>query len=128
MLNTVTIMGRLTSDPNLSQTPNNISVCKFTVAVEDDIPDKNGKRSTQFITVIAWRQTAEFVARNFAKGKLIVVQGRLKNNNYEKENVKHYGMQVEASHTYFAGDKTVKSTALPSELQEYESLTDEEPF
>ena len=72
-------MGRLTADPN------NISVCKFTVAVEEDIPDKNGKRAAQFISVIAWRQTAEFVSRNFTKGKFIIVQGRLKNNNYEKE-------------------------------------------
>lgn len=134
MLNTVTIMGRLTADPDLGQTPNNISVCKFTVAVEDDIPDKNGNRAVQFISVIAWRQTAEFAARNFTKGKLIVVQGRLKNNNYEKENIKHYGMQIEVSHIYFAGDKSSKPTAspvqqdLPEELSEYEMLTDEEPF
>ena len=134
MLNTVTIMGRLVADSDLRQIPNNISVCKFTVAVEDDIPDKNGNRSTQFISVIAWRQTAEFVARNFTKGKLIVVQGRLKNNNYEKENIKHYGMQVEVSHIYFAGDKSSKPIALPvkseviEDLSEYEALTDEDPF
>ena len=134
MLNTVTIMGRLTADPDLGQTPNNISVCKFTVAVEEDIPDKNGKRAAQFISVIAWRQTAEFVSRNFTKGKFIIVQGRLKNNNYEKENIKHYGMQVEANHVYFGGDKPNKPTAspvqqdLPDELSEYEMLTYEEPF
>ena len=134
MLNTVSIMGRLVADPDLRQTPNNISVCKFTVAVEDDIPDKNGKRATQFITVIAWRQTAEFVSRNFVKGKFIIVHGRLKNNNYEKENIKHYGIQVEVSHIYFAGDKSSKPTAVPikseviEDLSEYEALTDEEPF
>lgn len=109
-------------------------MCKFTVAVEEDIPDKNGKRAAQFISVIAWRQTAEFVSRNFTKGKFIIVQGRLKNNNYEKENIKHYGMQVEANHVYFGGDKPIKPTAspvqqyLPEELSEYEMLTDEEPF
>lgn len=134
MLNTVSIMGRLVADPDLRQTPNNISVCKFTVAVEDDILDKNGKRATQFISVIAWRQLAEFVSRNFVKGKFIIVHGRLKNNNYEKENIKHYGIQVEVSHIYFAGDKSSKPTAVPikseviEDLSEYEALTDEEPF
>ena len=68
------------------------------------------------------------------KGKFIIVQGRLKNNNYENENIKHYGMQVEANHVYFGGDKPIKPTAspvqqdLPEELSEYDMLTDEEPF
>jgi single-strand DNA-binding protein len=135
MLNTTTIMGRLTTDPNLSQTPSNISVCKFSVAVYDDYQNKDGKHATQFIPVIAWRATAEFISRNFTKGKLIIVQGKLKNNNYEKDGVKHYSMQLEAENVYFGGDKphtssdSVTTQPEPEELSEYEELlADTVPF
>lgn len=81
MYNRVIIMGRLTADPELRQTPNNISVSSFTVAVDRPF-SKNTERQTDFLDCVAWRGTAEFVSRYFQKGKPIMVEGRLQVNNY----------------------------------------------
>lgn len=96
MLNKVIIMGRLTADPELRQTPSGISTCRFSVAVDRGYKSKDtGERQTDFIRVTAWRQTAEFVSRYFSKGKMIIVEGSLRNNDYTDANgVKHYSMDV----------------------------------
>ena len=98
MLNKVIIMGRLTADPELRQTPSGISTCRFSVAVDRGYKSKDtGERQTDFIRVTAWRQTAEFVSRYFSKGKMIIVEGSLRNNDYTDANgVKHYSMDVQA--------------------------------
>ena len=78
MLNTITIMGRLTADPELRHTGNNIPVASFTLAVDRDYKDKaSGEKQTDFIPVVAWRNSAEFAARYFAKGRMAVVSGSL---------------------------------------------------
>ena len=107
MLNKVIIMGRLTADPELRQTPSGISTCRFSVAVDRGYKSKDtGERQTDFIRVTAWRQTAEFVSRYFSKGQMIVIEGSLRNNNYEDQNgVKHYSMDVLADSVSFAGSR-----------------------
>ncbi len=108
MLNKVILMGRLTADPELRQTPNGVSTCRFTVACDRNFVPQGGERQADFITVVAWRQTAEFVSRYFAKGRMICVEGNLRTSSYPDKrypDVTHYVMEVYADQVYFAGDK-----------------------
>lgn len=106
MLNKVILMGRLTADPELRQTPNNIATCRFSVAVDRPY-QKDAERQADFINVVVWRQTAEFVSKYFSKGKMIIVEGSLRNNNYtDKNGVKHYGMDVVADNVSFGESKS----------------------
>lgn len=106
MLNKVILMGRLTADPELRQTPSNVATCRFTVAITRSFAAKGEERQSDFVTVVAWRQTAEFVAKYFTKGKMIIVEGALRNNNYtDKNDVKHYGMDVHAENVSFGESK-----------------------
>ena len=108
MLNKVILMGRLTADPELRQTPNGVSTCRFTVACDRNFVPQGGERQADFITVVAWRQTAEFVSRYFAKGRMICVEGNLRTSSYPDKrypDVTHYVTEVYADQVYFAGDK-----------------------
>lgn len=108
-MNKVILMGRLTADPELRQTQNGVASCRFTVAVNRKFADKNtGERQADFITCVAWRQTAEFVSRYFSKGKMIAVEGELRNNNYQDRNhpdVTHYNTEVLVDNVEFTGGK-----------------------
>lgn len=108
MINKVILMGRLTADPELRQTQSGISSCRFTVAVNRNYsPKDGGERQADFINVVAWRQTAEFVSRYFSKGRMIIVEGSLRNNNYTDNNgVKHYGYDVYADNVTFGESKS----------------------
>ena len=77
MLNKIFIMGRLTRDPELRRTANSTPVTSFSLAVDRDYKSQNGEKSTDFIDVVAWRSTAEFVAKYFTKGRMAIVEGRL---------------------------------------------------
>lgn len=106
MFNKVILMGRLVADPELRQTPNNISVCRFRIAVDRGYSADKEKKA-DFITVVAWRATAEFVAKYFSKGKMIIVEGALHNADYtDSNNVKHYSMEVTADKVAFGGSKS----------------------
>lgn len=108
-MNKVILIGRLTADPELRQTQSGIASCRFTVACDRRFADKNtGERQADFITCVAWRQTAEFVSRYFNKGKLICVEGSLRNNNYQDKNhpdVTHYSTDVQVDNVEFVGGK-----------------------
>ena len=108
-MNKVILVGRLTADPELRQTQSGVASCRFTVAVDRRFADKNtGERQADFITCIAWRQTAEFVSRYFNKGKLIAIEGSLRHNNYQDRNhpdVTHYTMDVMVDNVEFVGGK-----------------------
>ena len=108
-MNKVILVGRLTSDPELRQTQSGVASCRFTVACDRKFADKNtGERQADFISCIAWRQTAEFVSRYFNKGKLICVEGSLRNNNYQDKNhpdVTHYTTDVQVDNVEFVGGK-----------------------
>ena len=107
MLNKIVIMGRLTRDPELRQTQTGTSVASFSLAVDRDFKDKQtGEKATDFIDVVAWRQTAEFVSRFFAKGRMAVVEGRLQLRDWtDKEGNKRRNAEVLADHVYFGDSK-----------------------
>ena len=104
MLNRVTIMGRLTRDPELRRTSSGTAVTSFTLAVDRDYKDKEtGQRGTDWIDVVAWRQTAEFAAKYLSKGRMAVVEGRLQVRDWtDKEGGKRRAYEVIAENIYFA--------------------------
>lgn len=108
-MNKVILAGRLTADPELRQTQNGISSCRFTVAVDRRFADKNtGERQADFITCVAWRQTAEFVSRYFSKGKMIALEGSLRTGSYTDRNhsdVTHHTTDVYVDNVEFCGGK-----------------------
>lgn len=107
MLNCVIIMGRLTADPELRTTANGLSVTSFTVAVDRRFQRTGEERQTDFINVVAWRQTADFVTRFFKKGQMIAVQGSLQVRNYEDKNGnKRTAYDVVADNVSFCGSKS----------------------
>ena len=86
MLNCAIIMGRLTADPELKTTQSGISVTSFSVAVDRNYTPKGQERQTDFINVVAWRQTAEFVTRYFHKGSMIAIEGSIQTRKYQDRN------------------------------------------
>ena len=111
MLNCAVIMGRLTSDPELRQTPSGVSVTRFTVAVDRGYVKAGEERKADFINVVAWRQTAEFVSRYFQKGSMIAVQGSIQTGSYEKDGVKRYTVEISADNVSFCGSKSETGTS-----------------
>ena len=104
MLNHITIMGRLTRDPELRRTGSGIAVTSFTVAVDRDFADKqSGEKETDFIDCVAWRNTGEFVDKYFSKGRMAVVSGRLQIRSWtDKDGNKRRSAEVVADNVYFA--------------------------
>lgn len=113
MFNKVILAGRLTADPQFSQTTSGVSVARFTVATDRKYADKQtGERKADFINCVAFRNTAEFVSRYFNKGSAIIVEGSLQNNNYTDNNgVKHYAMVVSVDNVSFCGSKNDSNNA-----------------
>ena len=107
MLNKIFIMGRLTRDPELRHTQTGTAVATFSLAVDRDFKDKStGERSTDFINVVAWRQTGEFVSRYFTKGRMAVVEGRLQMRDWtDKDGNKRTTAEVVADNVYFGDSK-----------------------
>ena len=103
MLNHITIMGRLTRDPELRRTGSGVAVASFTLAVDRDFSGRDGgERETDFIDCVAWRQTGEFVSKYFTKGSMIVVSGRLQIRNWnDKDGNKRRTAEVVADNVYF---------------------------
>lgn len=104
-MNKVILMGRLARDPELRTTPNGVSVCTFSLAVSRRFKNANGEYDADFISCVAWRQTAEFISKNFAKGRMLGVVGSLQTRSYDKDGQKHYVTEVSVDEAYFAGDK-----------------------
>lgn len=105
-LNRITIMGRLTRDPELRRTQSGAPVTSFTMAVDRDFKSQSGDKETDFIDVVAWRQTAEFVARYFTKGRMAVVEGRLQIRDWQDNNGnKRRSAEVIADSIYFGDSK-----------------------
>lgn len=106
MLNEVLLQGRLVKDPELRRTQAGDAVTSFTLAVERDIQNKDGVRETDYIDCVAWRKTAEFVDRNFTKGKMAIVKGRLTIRKFEdKDGNKRAKAEVVADSVYFGDSK-----------------------
>lgn len=112
MLNCAVIMGRLTADPELRQTPNGVAVTTFTVAVDRGFVRQGEERKADFINVVAWRQTAEFVSRYFTKGSMIAVQGSIQTRTYDDKNgLKRYVVEIVADNVSFCGSKSETGTS-----------------
>ena len=107
MLNKIILMGRLTRDPELRHTQTGTAVASFSLAVDRDFKDKaTGDRTTDFIDVVAWRQTGEFVSRYFTKGRMAVVEGRLQMRDWtDKDGNKRRSAEVVADNVYFGDSK-----------------------
>ena len=106
MLNHITIMGRLTRDPELRRTGNGTAVASFTVAVDRDRAPEGQEKETDFIDCVAWRQTGEFVSKYFTKGRMIVVSGRLQIRSWtDKDGNKRRSAEVVADSCYFGDSK-----------------------
>lgn len=107
MLNHIVLMGRLTRDPELRYTQNNTPVVNFTIAVERDYAGKlKEERKTDFIDVISWRHTAEFVSRFFSKGKMAIISGKLQIRLWtDKQGNNHKAAEVVADNVYFGDSK-----------------------
>ncbi len=107
MLNKIFLMGRLTRDPELRRTQSGTAVASFSLAVDRDFKDKEtGERATDFIDVVAWRQTGEFVSRYFTKGRMAVVEGRLQIRSWtDKDGNNRRTAEVVADQVYFGDSK-----------------------
>ena len=107
MLNHITIMGRLVKDPELRRTQSGVAVCSFTVAVDRDFQSREAaEKQTDFIDIVAWRQTAEFVSKYFTKGRMIVVDGSLQSRKWQdKTGQNRVSWEVLANNIYFGDSK-----------------------
>lgn len=126
-MNNVSLIGRLTKDPDLKTTQSGLSVCRFTVAV--DRPYSKEKQ-TDFINCIAWRQTADFICKYFTKGQRIALIGSIQTGSYEKDGSKVYTTEVNVSNVEFCESKKQSGeTAQTNEATEEMPLVDDDlPF
>ena len=106
MLNKIILMGRLTRDPELRRTGTGTAVTSFSLAVDRDFKSQSGEKETDFIDIVAWRSTAEFVSRYFTKGRMAVVEGRLQIRDWtDKDGGKRRSAEVVADNVYFGDSK-----------------------
>lgn len=146
MLNNITLMGRLTADPELRQTQSGTATTRFTVAVDRDFTPQGQERQADFITVVAWKQTAEFINKYFSKGSMIAIVGSLRTGSYADKkypDVKHYTTEVYADKVSFCGGKSDNAapksekeptkqdvSVMPGNLSDFEEIVgdDDLPF
>jgi single-strand DNA-binding protein len=106
-LNYTVLMGRITNDLEVKQTQSGVACLQFNIAVERNFKNSNGEYDTDFITCVAWRETCEFIAKYFSKGKMIAVEGQLRSRTYEDKNgTKHYITEVYVDSASFTGEKS----------------------
>ena len=106
MLNSVCLMGRLTADPELKSTQSGVSVCSFRIAVDRTYQPKGQEKQTDFINIVTWRGTAEFVSRYFRKGQLVAVQGSIQTSQHtDRDGNKRTAFDVVADNVFFAEKK-----------------------
>ena len=106
MLNHIVLMGRLTRDPELRRTGSGVAVASFTLAVDRDYAAQGAEKETDFVDIVAWRNTAEFVSKYFTKGRMAVVTGRLQIRNWQdKEGNKRRSAEVVADNVYFGDSR-----------------------
>lgn len=130
MLNRAILMGRLTKDPELKQTPNNVSVATFSLAVDRNYQSDKDNKQTDFINIVAWRHTAEFVSKYFTKGQLVAVEGSIQTRSYQdKDGNNRTVFEVVADQVYFAEKKqNGNASEKQEEPQENFDVNDFEEF
>lgn len=129
-MNSIIIMGRLTVNPELCKTSNDISVCSFSVAV--DRPCRNGDdRQTDFFNCTAWRGTAEFISKYFSKGQMIAIEGSMQSRRYDdKDGNKRIAWEIQTGQAHFCGSKNESVDDLTDRFEELDVAMDDEdlPF
>ena len=106
MLNKVILMGRFTRDPELRSTPQGISTCAFSIAVDRNFVRQGEERKADFINCVAWRQTAEFISKYFRKGSMVALEGSLQTRSWDdQDGKKRYATDVVVNQVYFAESK-----------------------
>lgn len=111
MLNHITLMGRICNDIELRRTNTGVAVTSFTLAVDRDFKNGSGEKETDFVDIVCWKNTAEFVANYFAKGRMAVVSGRLQGRSWtDKDGNKRKTMEVVADNVYFGDTKKEESS------------------
>lgn len=119
MLNRITVMGRLTRDPELRYTPNGTAVCHFSLACDRDYKDASGNKSTDFLDIVAWRAAAEFVSKYLSKGRLAIVDGRLQLRDWtDNDGRKRRNAEILANSVNF-GDSKPQGQTQPDVGGEY---------
>ena len=128
MLNHIVLMGRLTRDPELRRTGSGIAVASFTLAVDRDYAAQGAEKETDFVDIVAWRNTAEFVSRYFTKGRMAVVTGRLQIRNWtDKDGNKRRSAEVVADNVYF-GDSKRDGASAPAGFDQTPSSAAPQPY
>ena len=128
MLNNVVIMGRLTRDPELRRTQGGTAVTSFTMAVDRDFKSQSGEKETDFIDVVAWRNTGEFAAKYLAKGRMAAVEGRIQVRDWQdKDGNRRKSVEVVADNVYFADSKRDSKPQEPRAVdeQEFDEIEDD---
>lgn len=131
MLNKIILMGRLTRDPELRRTGSGTAVTSFAIAVDRDFKSQNSEKETDFIDVVAWRSTAEFVSKHFSKGRMAVVEGRLQIRDWtDKDGTKRRTAEVISDNVYFADSKrddtTANRNALTERAEQFAEIAEED--
>ncbi len=118
-MNKVILMGRLTKDIEMRQTPNGVSLARFSIAVTRRFKNSNGEYDADFINCVAWRQTGEFIARYFQKGSMIAVVGSIQSRSWDgNDGKKQYATEVIVDEAYFTGSKSENSTGSNTDLSD----------
>lgn len=131
MLNKTFHTGRLVADPELKQTPSGTPVTSFRIACERDFKNGDGERETDFLTIVAWKGTAEFIAKNFSKGRLITVVGRLQMRNYtDRDGNKRTAAEIIAENVYFSDSRPQQeqAQAVTDDFSELDDSDGDFPF
>lgn len=128
MLNNAVLMGRLTADPELRHTGNDIAVTSFTLAVDRNFTRSGAEKQCDFIDIVCWRQTAEFASKYFHKGQLVAVQGSIQTRSYtDSQGVKRKAFEIVASNVYFAEAKRDAYSAPSQDFPNYSGTSEQEP-
>ena len=118
-MNKVILMGRLTKDVEMRQTPNGVSLARFSIAVTRRFKNSNGEYDADFINCVAWRQTGEFIARYFQKGGMIAIVGSIQTRSWDGNvGKKQYATEVIVDEAYFTGSKSESSTGGNTDLSD----------
>ena len=127
MLNRAILMGCITKSPELKTTPNGVSVIQISIAVDRDYTPKGQEKQTDFINVVAWRGTAEFIEKHFEKGQLIALTGSIQTRSYtDNQGNKRSVTEVIADHVYFCGGKNDNKKEKPSlDENDFEEISDD---
>ena len=119
MMNVICLQGRLVRDPEMKQTNSGLSVANFTIAVQRNNKNQNGERESDFIDIVCWRHTAEYVCKYLQKGNLVCLNGTLQTRSYEdKSGNKRKAFEVVADNVHMAGDRASRNEETESEPEQ----------